>query len=279
MICRRMTRGTEGAPPATLADTALPWWEQRGVMAALVLAAAIPLLYPPIPPLVDLFGHMGRYRVELDLAHSPWLQRYYEYHWEAIGNLGVDLLVMPAGQAGRARAGGEADCPDDPAVDGRWFPVGRTRGSRAHSAHRLVRFALCLRPPVHVRIRQFRSVDGACLFGIRAVASPRPARANAAAGDPVRADLPDRLLLSHLRLGRTRPAVLLGRGRPPARPRNRLVQGGHPGRAHASVMALPIVIMLGLAERRPRRLDLGLVRLERQMGLGEDGAARSLAVV
>ena len=28
----------------------------------------LPLLYPPIPPLVDLFGHMGRYRVELDSA-------------------------------------------------------------------------------------------------------------------------------------------------------------------------------------------------------------------
>jgi hypothetical protein len=61
----------------------------------LVLAAAVPLLYPRIPPLVDLIGHMGRYRVELDLAHSPFLQRYFTYHWAAIGNLGVDLLVMP----------------------------------------------------------------------------------------------------------------------------------------------------------------------------------------
>jgi hypothetical protein len=58
----------------------------------------IPLLYPPIPPLVDLFGHMGRYRVELDLGQSPWLQQYYDYHWAAIGNLGVDLLVMPLGK-------------------------------------------------------------------------------------------------------------------------------------------------------------------------------------
>jgi hypothetical protein len=58
----------------------------------------LPLLYPPVPPLVDLFGHMGRYRVELDLAHSPWLKQYYDYHWAAIGNLGVDLLVIPLGQ-------------------------------------------------------------------------------------------------------------------------------------------------------------------------------------
>ena len=40
---------------------------------------------------------MGRYRVELDLGHSPWLQQYYDYHWAAIGNLGVDMLVHAAG--------------------------------------------------------------------------------------------------------------------------------------------------------------------------------------
>jgi hypothetical protein len=50
------------------------------------------------PPLVDLLGHMGRYRVELDLDRSPWLQQYYDYHWAAIGNLGVDLLVIPLGK-------------------------------------------------------------------------------------------------------------------------------------------------------------------------------------
>ncbi|WP_458389107.1 hypothetical protein [Sphingomonas sp. F9_3S_D5_B_2] len=67
-------------------------------MAFLVLAAMIPLLYPPIPPLVDLFGHMGRYRVQLDIGRSPWLDQYYGFHWAAIGNLGVDLLVMPLGR-------------------------------------------------------------------------------------------------------------------------------------------------------------------------------------
>ena len=54
----------------------------------------VPLAYPQVPPLVDLFGHMGRYRVELDLGQSPWLQQYYDYHWAAIGNLGVDILVL-----------------------------------------------------------------------------------------------------------------------------------------------------------------------------------------
>lgn len=73
---------------------ARPWWEARWFLALVVAATMVPLIYPPIPPLVDLFGHMGRYRVELDLAHSTWLQRYFDYHWAAIGNLGVDLLVL-----------------------------------------------------------------------------------------------------------------------------------------------------------------------------------------
>ena len=83
------------APPELMADRPRPWWERRALVAALILAAAIPLLYPAVPPLVDLFGHMGRYRVELDLASSPWLREYYDFHWSAIGNLGVDLLVVP----------------------------------------------------------------------------------------------------------------------------------------------------------------------------------------
>jgi hypothetical protein len=71
------------------------WWESPAVIALVILLSAVPLLYPEIPPLVDLPGHMGRYRVQLDLAHSPWLGNYYGFEWAAIGNLGVDLLIMP----------------------------------------------------------------------------------------------------------------------------------------------------------------------------------------
>jgi len=83
---------------AEVADHGRPWWESRTCLALVVLATMVPLIYPAIPPLVDLFGHMGRYRVELDLAHSGSLQRYYDFHWAAIGNLGVDLLVIPLGK-------------------------------------------------------------------------------------------------------------------------------------------------------------------------------------
>jgi hypothetical protein len=90
--------GVEAAPAEQLRSARLPWWESRLCLALLVLATMIPLVYPPIPPLVDLLGHMGRYRVELDLGHSPWLQHYFDYHWAAIGNLGVDLLIIPLGK-------------------------------------------------------------------------------------------------------------------------------------------------------------------------------------
>lgn len=70
-----------------------PFWEHPAVLAALVLLSAVPLLWPDVPPLLDLPGHMGRYRVQLDLAHSPALQQFYTFDWRLIGNLGVDLLV------------------------------------------------------------------------------------------------------------------------------------------------------------------------------------------
>lgn len=71
------------------------WWETRGFAALLVLISIVPLLYPTIPPLVDLPGHMGRYHVELDGGTTPILRQYFEFKWSLIGNLGVDLLVIP----------------------------------------------------------------------------------------------------------------------------------------------------------------------------------------
>jgi hypothetical protein len=90
--------GVEAIPAIDVAAKVRPWWESRLCLTLVVLATMLPLVYPPVPPLVDLLGHMGRYRVELDLNHSPWLQQYYDYHWAAIGNLGVDLLIIPLGK-------------------------------------------------------------------------------------------------------------------------------------------------------------------------------------
>ena len=79
--------------PGSPTDTA--WWERPWAVAALVLVSALPLLWPDVPPLLDLPGHMARYRVQLDLAGSPPLQGFYSFRWGMIGNLGVDLLVVP----------------------------------------------------------------------------------------------------------------------------------------------------------------------------------------
>lgn len=80
-----------------MAQPARPWWESRLLIGLVVAATMLPLLYPKIPPLVDLFGHIGRYRVEIDLKNSPFLQQYYVYRWSLNGNLGVDLWVMLMG--------------------------------------------------------------------------------------------------------------------------------------------------------------------------------------
>src|SRR5882757_8091304 len=90
-------QGPMAQEQATVSADPPAWWEARWLAAALIILSAVPLLYPPIPPLVDLLGHMGRYRVELDVAHSPSLQQYYGFHWAAIGNLGVDLLIKLLG--------------------------------------------------------------------------------------------------------------------------------------------------------------------------------------
>lgn len=71
------------------------WWNHPVFLALLVLAAAAPLIAPTIPPLTDLPGHMGRYRVELSDPNSPLRTVYYNFHWRFLANLGVDLAILP----------------------------------------------------------------------------------------------------------------------------------------------------------------------------------------
>ena len=71
-----MARGT---------TTELHWWQTRTFVACVALASIIPLLWPEVPPLVDLPGHMGRYRVQLAIGDNPWLHRWYDFSWSLIG--------------------------------------------------------------------------------------------------------------------------------------------------------------------------------------------------
>ena len=78
-----------------LGQEPLRWWQTRWFVAAMALLAAVPLIWPDIPPLVDLPGHMGRYRVQLAHGQVPWLGDWYNFDWQLIGNLGIDLLIVP----------------------------------------------------------------------------------------------------------------------------------------------------------------------------------------
>src|SRR5437868_1255808 len=71
------------------------WWQHPIAVAALILSVTLPLWFTSLPPLTDLPTHMAGYRVEIDLAHDPLLQRNWAFHWALMGNLGVDLLVWP----------------------------------------------------------------------------------------------------------------------------------------------------------------------------------------
>ncbi|MFT9099659.1 MAG: hypothetical protein ABF461_06340 [Zymomonas mobilis subsp. pomaceae] len=71
------------------------WWQNPFYIQALILFSAIPLLWPVLPPLTDAPGHLGRYRVELGIVHSPWLHQWYSFDWHLVGNLGFDLLIIP----------------------------------------------------------------------------------------------------------------------------------------------------------------------------------------
>jgi len=81
--------------PWISSDTSLRFWETRAFVVLAVLISTLPLLWPDVPPLTDLPGHMGRYRIQIDLENSPALARFYAFEWALIGNLGVDLLVVP----------------------------------------------------------------------------------------------------------------------------------------------------------------------------------------
>ena len=71
------------------------WWTRNWYIAFLAIISIVPLIQPTVPPLIDLMGHMGRYRVEISDPSSPLLTRYYSFNWALMGNLGVDLLIVP----------------------------------------------------------------------------------------------------------------------------------------------------------------------------------------
>jgi hypothetical protein len=90
-------KASHSAPPGH-ADQPIGFWQSPAVLIALMLLSALPMLIVDIAPLTDLPGHMARYKVALELDHSEALQRFFRFEWVLLGNLGVDLLVMPLAQ-------------------------------------------------------------------------------------------------------------------------------------------------------------------------------------
>ncbi|MDB5705459.1 MAG: hypothetical protein JWN66_2575 [Sphingomonas bacterium] len=71
----------------------LHWWQTRWFVLAAILASGLPLLWPAFPPLLDMPGHIGLYRIMAEAGQAP-LAQHYAVHHALIGNLGVEGLVL-----------------------------------------------------------------------------------------------------------------------------------------------------------------------------------------
>jgi hypothetical protein len=83
------------APSDLTKPPARAWWNSRFVVPGLMLLSTIPFWFVSTPPLIDLLAHIGHYHVQLHLADSPALQQNWDFHWQLVGNLGVELLIAP----------------------------------------------------------------------------------------------------------------------------------------------------------------------------------------
>lgn len=98
---------TGAADAATAAPGALGAARFWALFLGLFALAAAPVLLAALPPLFDYPNHLARMYLLVHLPDSATLQRYYELRWQALPNLGMDLLVpplarlMPLGWAGR----------------------------------------------------------------------------------------------------------------------------------------------------------------------------------
>ena len=73
-------------------DQPAQWWETRRFALTAIGVSALPLMWPPLPPMPDLPGHMARYHVMLG-QDAGILDQWYRFAWRPIGNIGADLIV------------------------------------------------------------------------------------------------------------------------------------------------------------------------------------------
>ena len=75
-----------------------PWWATWQGAALVSLTLAVPLLWPIVPPLTDIYGHLARFAIITRIDTSPYLHRWFTIEWRLSGNLGVDILVALTGK-------------------------------------------------------------------------------------------------------------------------------------------------------------------------------------
>jgi hypothetical protein len=85
---------TAASPPAGEASA---WTRGHWLALAIAFLVALPVILPPVLPLTDLGGHIGRYAIQLDAGRDPHLATWYSFHWQLIPNLGADILVQGLG--------------------------------------------------------------------------------------------------------------------------------------------------------------------------------------
>ncbi len=62
------------------------------------MTLAMPLIWPTVPPLTDIYGHLARFAIISRIDTSPYLHRWFTIEWRLSGNLGMDILVPLAGR-------------------------------------------------------------------------------------------------------------------------------------------------------------------------------------
>lgn len=82
-------------PPLTDRFSSFSSFSHQGLLTVLIaLVCTVPILAVQLPPLNDVLGHIGRFSLQIGLDADPWLQQFYSFKWQVIGNLGADILVQ-----------------------------------------------------------------------------------------------------------------------------------------------------------------------------------------
>ena len=99
--CCSADRSVRRAVALTIAAGSQPLgrlWPRRDVLidALITLVLCAPFLITRYLPLTDLPNHLARQHILADWPISAALQQYYNYRWQLVPNLGLDLFVLAA---------------------------------------------------------------------------------------------------------------------------------------------------------------------------------------